>query len=414
MKHLSYRNNELYIDDVKALDIADEMFTPFYVYSKAAILNRINEFRSAFEPIDPVIAYSTKALSNIKILRIFLDEGLHVHVPSYGDFTRAKVAGFKPEQIIMGGPAKTSEEMTKAAYEKPFLIQLDAMFEIETLKEITEEKKTVQNIGLRLSLGPDHGERPYWAEGPTESKFGLTRNNYERALDVISQSPGLKLKSIGVYLGSRISSIDPYIEGANALVDLFLQAQAAGNEMEYINMGGGFGIDYEEGESFAISDLAGEIIPILKEIDGKVIFEPGRFLVADSGMLITQVLGVKTAGDLTYVYVDAGMNDILRPSIFETYHEAVPLIIREGEEITADISGPLSDPGDVIGLSRPMIKPRRGEFLAFLNTGAYASCMASNYNGRRRAAEVIIENDDFTVIRNRENWADLYKDDILD
>jgi diaminopimelate decarboxylase len=414
MKHLSYRKNELYIDDVKALDIAEEMYTPFYVYSGAAIQGRIAEFKSAFEAIDPIIAYSTKALSNINILKIFLDTGFHAHIPSFGDFCKAKAAGFKPERIIVGGPAKTNEEMSKAVYAKPFLLQIGALFELEMLKEITEKKRAVQNIGLRLSLGPDHGEKPYWAEGPTGSKFGLSVGTFERALDIINQSPGLKLKSIGVYLGSRIPSTAPYVESANALVDLFLQAQAAGNKVEYINMGGGFGIDYEEGESFAIADLANEIIPILKEIDGKIIFEPGRFLVGDSGLLITQVLGVKTVGDLTYVYVDAGMNDLLRPSIYETYHEAVPLVIREGEEITADIAGPLYDPADVIGIARPMIKPRRGEFMAFLNVGAYSSSMASNYNGRRRAAEVLIETDDFRVIRNRENWEDLYKDDILD
>jgi diaminopimelate decarboxylase len=222
------------------------------------------------------------------------------------------------------------------------------------------------------------------------------------------------LKAVGAHLGSQITTIEPFIEEANALIDNFLQAQAAGHQVGFINIGGGFSIDYEEGEALDIKELAAKLIPIFKEVDAQIIFEPGRFLVGDSGLLITRVLGVKPAGNLTYIFVDAGMNDLIRPSLYEAYHEAVPLAIRDGEEITANIVGPVSGTRDFLGLERPLVKPQRGEFLAFLNAGAYCSTMASNYNSRRRAAEVLIENDDFTVIRHRETWEDLYRNDVLE
>ncbi len=414
MKHLSYRENELYIDSVKVMDIADEMFTPFYVYAKSAILGRIAEFKEVFEPLDPIISYAPKALDNINILRVMLNEGLYLSAISYGEFHKALIAGFPQKQIIFGGPGKSDEEITKALYEKPLFIQTGSIFELEALKDATETKKVVQDIGLRLNLGIDPKVHPYWSEGGKESKFGLSADMFERALTIISNAPGLKLKSIGAHLGSQVTKIDPFVDQANKLVDLFLQAKAGGHNIEFINMGGGYSIDYEEGESIALDELAAKLIPVLKEADGKVIFEPGRFLVADSGLLITQVLGVKQAGEITFVIVDAGTNDLPGPALFESYHEAVPVVIHEGDEITADIVGPVSGSGDYLGLSRPMVRPRRGEFLAFLNAGAYCSTMASNFNSRRRAAEVLVEEEDFTVIRHRESWDDLNKSDVLD
>ncbi len=414
MKHLSFRENELYIDGVKALDITDEMFSPFYVYSKSAILGRISSFKNAFEGLDPIIAYSAKALGNITILGLIRDEGLHIQVSSLGELHRALAAGLSAERIIFGGPCKTDEELSKAIYKKPMLIQVGSLFELEALKKITEEKKSRQNIGLRLNLGIDAGVPPYWAQGNVESRFGINPASYERALKIISEAPGLKLKSVGAHLGSQITSVEPYLEEANALVDLFLQAKANGLEVEYLNIGGGFSIDYEAEEALDINDLATQIVPVLKEVDGKIILEPGRFIVGDSGLLVTQVMGVKSAGDLSYVFVDAGINDLIRPALYEAYHEVVPLLIREGEEITADIVGPLAESIDTLGLARPIVKPRRGEFLAFLNAGAYCSSMASNYGGRRRAAEVLVDEDDFTIIRHRETWEDLYRNDVVD
>jgi len=414
MKHLSYRENALFIDSVNALDITEEMFTPFYVYSKSAILRRISEFKEAFEPLNPVIAYSAKALDNINILRIMLEHDLYLAVVGFGGFTKAIVAGFPKDRIIFGGPGKTDEEITKGLYEKPFLFQIGSIFELEVLKQISGEKKTRQNIGLRLNLGIDPDVPSYFSEGISESKFGIDIGSFEQALAIIADSPWLKLKAVGAHLGSQITTIDPFVEEANALIDNFLQAQAAGHQVEFINMGGGFSIDYEEGEALDINELAAKLIPIFKEVDAQVIFEPGRLLVGDSGLLITRVLGVKPAGNLTFIFVDAGMNDLIRPSLYEAYHEAVPLVIRDGEEITANIVGPVSGTRDFLGLERPLVKPLRGEFLAFLNAGAYCSTMASNYNSRRRAAEVLVDNDDFTVIRHRETWEDLYKNDVLD
>jgi len=414
MKHLSYKKNELHIDGVKALDMTDEMFSPFYVYSKDAILGRISDFKQAFAELDPVIAYSAKALSNLNVLKLMNDEGLHIHVSSLGELFKAKAAGIDYKKVIFSGPAKTDEELTKAIYEKPLLIQVGSIFELEALKKITEKKRTTQNIGLQLNLGIDPGVAPCWSQSTADSRFGINKDTYERALTIISEAPGIKLKCVSSNLGTQITSLKPYVEEANILVDLFLQAKAKGLEVEYLGIGGGFSIDYETGDALDINELAAKIIPVLKEVDGKIIMEPGRFLVGGSGLLITQVLGVKTAGDVTYVFVDAGMNDLMHRPLFDAYHEVVPLVIREGEEITADIVGPIPETLDLLGQSRPIVKPRRGEFLAFLNAGAYCSSMASNYCGRRRAAEVFIEGDDFTVIRNRESWDDLYRNDVTD
>ena len=414
MKHLSYRDNELFIDSVKALDITDEMFTPFYVYSKSAIQRRISEFKEAFEPLNPIIAYSSKALDNINILRIMLEHDLYVMVVSFGGLTKAVATGFPKDRIIFDGPGKTDEEITKGLYEKPFLFQIGSLFELDVVRQISGEKKSRQNIALRLNLGIDPHVHPYFSEGIPESKFGIDVAGFEQALAMITDSPWLKLKAIGAHLGSQITTIEPYVEEANALIDYFLQAQAGGHQLEFIDVGGGFSIDYEEGEALDIRELAAQLIPIFKEVDARIIFEPGRFLVGDSGLLITRVLGVKPAGNLTFVFVDAGMNDLIRPSFYEAYHEAVSLVIREGDEITADIVGPVSGTGDFLGLGRPLVKPKRGEFLAFLNAGAYCSSMASNYNSRRRAPEVLIDNDDFTVIRHRETWEDLYRNDVLE
>ncbi len=414
MKHLSYKKNELHIDGVKALDITDEMFSPFYVYSRDAILNRISAFKGAFAELDPVIAYSAKALSNLSVLKLMNGEGLHIHVSSLGELFKTKAAGIKSKQVIFSGPAKTDEELTKAIYEKPLLIQVGSIFELEALKKITGKKRTTQNIGLQLNLGIDPGVAACWSQSKVDSRFGINKDTYERALTIISEAPGIKLKCVCSNLGTQITSIEPYVEEANILVDLFLQAKAKGLEIEYLGIGGGFSIDYETGDAPDINELAAKIIPVLKEVDGKIIMEPGRFLVGGSGLLITQVLGVKTAGDVTYVLVDAGMNDLMHRTLYDAYHEVVPLVIREGEEITADIVGPTPDSLDILGLSRPIVKPRRGEFLALLNAGAYCSSMASNYCGRRRAAEVLIEGDDFTVIRNRESWDDLYRNDVVD
>jgi diaminopimelate decarboxylase len=412
---LVLQRGELAMASVPLAQIAREVGTPVYVYNAEVIRRQFHALGGAFADVPHRICYAVKANSNLAVLRLLRDLGAGADLVSAGEMQRALAAGFQPEDLVFSGVGKTTAELRMAVEVGVGHINVESLEELERLAVIAEGLGLPASIGLRINPDVTTETHPYISTSKGGIKFGIPHDQVGKAADLVERHPLLTLSVLAMHLGSQLRDPGPYREGLERLVGLlhFLRSRGC-TTVRALDLGGGLGIRYAEEPGLNPAELAAAVSPLLQQADLPVYFEPGRFLVGSAGLLLTEVLYRKHSGGRDFVIVDAGMNDLLRPSLYRAHHEIVEVAPARREVATVDVVGPVCETGDFFALERPLPRVEPGELLAILGAGAYGFAMSSNYNSRGRAAEVLVDGGRMGVIRPRETVADLFGDERPD
>ncbi len=400
-------NGQLCAESVPLSEIAERFGTPCYVYSRAALESALDEFLVELEGIDAQVCYAVKANSNLAVLNVFARRGAGFDIVSAGELQRALAAGADPRKIVFSGVGKTREEMVFALKTGILCFNIESAPELERLNEVAGSLGVRAPISLRVNPNVDAKTHPYISTGLKENKFGVA---YDDALSIYRRAaslPHIDVTGIDCHIGSQLLDPSPFEEALDKLLLLVDQLAAAGISLHHIDLGGGLGIRYRDDEAPSVKSY---LQPLLRKLTGrplKVLLEPGRRLVGNTGLLLTRVEYLKPGEIKNFAIVDAAMNDLARPALYDAWHDIVPVCPRDSEPRNWEIVGPICESGDFLGHNRPLaIEP--GDLLAILSAGAYGMAMSSNYNTRPRAAEVMVDGDKAFLVRRREAIEDLY------
>jgi len=404
----------LYCEGVAASALVAEFGTPLYVYSAGAMRQRLQDFTQAFAAVNPLVAFSVKSNSNLAVLRLLGEAGAGADIVSGGELYRARLAGIPPERILFSGVGKTVTELAAALRAGIYAFNVESAGELEALNELALAMGERAPIALRVN--PDVQSptaHHYTATGHGSTKFGIpfgeARALYARA----GELPGVRVRGVDVHIGSQILEAEPYREAVQRMMELVGLLRSDGHELEFIDLGGGFGVSYFGEHGPTPTDFARLLLPALVPAGLRVVLEPGRYISGPAGLLLTRVLYVKQMGGKTYVITDAGMNDLLRPSHYASYHRVLPEeLFRARPELLVDVVGPVCESGDFLALDRLLPAPEPGELLALDTAGAYGFSMASTYNSRPRPAEVLVDTGRYRLVRRREVAADLVRGEV--
>lgn len=412
----SYKNGEFYAEDVPVGKIADEVGTPCYVYSYAFIKDRFNEYKDAFSEIDPIICYSAKANTNLSVLKAFSTLGSGFDIVSVGELKKAISIGADPHKIVFSGVGKTREEITAAIEADILFFNVESVDELEFINEIALSLGKKARISLRVNPDINPKTHPYISTGFKKSKFGIEINSaFEVYKDSVNKK-GLGVVGIDAHIGSQIFEITPFVDSLKKLIDLADRLVKEGINIQYIDIGGGLGIKYEDHEQpLYKKDFADAIIKELAGKPYKIVLEPGRSLIGNGGIMLTRVLYNKVGTAKKFIIIDGAMNDLIRPAFYNSYHEIVPAVENSSKKEVCDIVGPICESGDFLAKDREFPQVSSGDVLVVKSAGAYGFVMSCNYNSRPRAAEVIVKGDKYYVVKNRESFDDLIKgEEIVD
>jgi len=390
--------------------IAREVGTPVYVYNAEAIRERYRALDGALSALPRRICYAVKANSTLAVLRILRDLGAGADIVSGGEMARALAAGFAPERIVFSGVGKATGELREAVRARLGHLNVESVEELQRLARIADEEQADVAVGIRVNPDVTTDTHPYISTGKSGIKFGVPLDQVPAAAALIAAHPRLRLTTLAMHLGSQLSDTEPFRHGIGHLLQLAGRLRKeGGHRLEVVDIGGGLGIRYADEAPMDPVRFAEAVVPLLAPTGYTVYVEPGRFLVGSAGVLLTEVLYRKHSGGKEFVVVDAGMNDLVRPSHYQAYHEIVALDGRDRPSLRADVVGPVCETGDFLALDRVLPDVTAGEHLAVLGAGAYGFVMASNYNARPRPAEVIVDGDRWWVARPREPVEELYR-----
>ncbi len=409
MHYFNYVDNQLWCEEVPVRAVAHAVGTPFYLYSYRTLKRHFDVFDSAFRDIQHIVCFSAKANSNGAILRIFINEGSGIDIVSGGELYRALEAGADPRKIVYSGVGKREEEIRYALESDILMFNVESSQELEVINECAGRMGSVARISLRVNPDVDPMTHPHISTGMKENKFGI---DIKRSLVEYRYAKKLNhIEAVGVdcHIGSQITQIAPFIDALDCLKELIASLRNEGIDIRYLDLGGGLGITYDQETPPHPVDYAKAIMDRARDIDCTFILEPGRVIVGNAGILVTEVLYTKTNADKRFVIVDAGMNDLLRPSLYDSYHKIQSVELKEREDILSDVVGPICESGDYLARGRAIPELERGELLAVMSAGAYSFSMSSNYNSRPRIPEVLVRDETFSVIRSRETRADLVR-----
>ncbi|MDP6624926.1 MAG: diaminopimelate decarboxylase [Nitrospinota bacterium] len=410
MDDFQYHGQELFSEKIPVQEIAQKIGTPFYLYSYNTILNHLRVFKNAFKKVPHLICFAEKANSNIAILRIFIKEGGGFDIISGGELYRALQANADPQKIVFAGVGKTRDEIRYALKSNILMFNVESTDELFVIDEVAEELQTKARVALRVNPDVDPKTHKYIATGLKESKFGISISNAVQEYKLAESLENIDVVGIHKHIGSQITQTDPFVEAVEKIISLADILKKEGIQIKYLNIGGGLGITYSDESPPHPKELAAELVPILSKTKYTIIFEPGRVIVGNAGILVTRVLYTKMNEGKNFIIVDAGMNDFLRPSLYDSYQRILPVIKSSADKnISADVVGPICESGDFFAKDRILPDLKKGSLLAVMSAGAYGFTMSSNYNSRRRIPEVLVKDEQHYVIRERENYTDLIK-----
>jgi len=409
MHHFAYRDGAMYCEDVPVARIAGEVGTPFYLYSRATLVRHFHVLDDAFASVPHLTAFAVKACSNLAVLSLLAREGAGADIVSGGELYRARKAGVPPERIVFAGVGKTEAEIAEALDADILMFSVESRAELHLIDMVAGTRGKRARVALRVNPDVDPETHPYIATGLRESKFGFPSAGAVEVFQAADALANVQVIGLHQHIGSQITRIPPFVDALGRAADLIRDLRAAGLSITYLDIGGGIGIPYDERLPPTPAEVADAITPTLKGLDVTVITEPGRVIAGNAGALVTRVLRLKEAGDKGFVVVDAAMNDLLRPSLYDAFHEIRPVVERPAEAMVADVVGPICESGDFLAKARKMARPEAGDLLAVMSAGAYGFAMSSNYNSRPRVAEVLVDGDRFDVVRDRETYADLVR-----
>jgi diaminopimelate decarboxylase len=407
MHHFHYQDGELYCEEVPVARIAAAVGTPFYLYSHATLSHHYRVFDAAFKGFPHLVCFAMKANANLAILRLFARLGAGADIVSGGELYRALKAGVDPGKVVYSGVGKRPVEIRAALSAGILLFNLESSQELGEINRIAGRLKKKAPVGLRLNPDIDPQTHPYISTGLKRNKFGIdlkrALEDYRRAREL----PNLEVLGVACHIGSQITEVGPFVEALERLKELIRRLKAMGIPIRYLDLGGGLGITYDREEPPHPDEYAGKILEKLKGLKCTLILEPGRVLVGNAGILVTKVLYTKDTEARHFIIVDAGMNDLARPSLYGSYHGVRPVVEGPRPEVTASLVGPICESGDFLAKDRPMPAFASGELVAVMSAGAYGFSMSSNYNARPRVAEILVQGEDFYVIRKRETYRQL-------
>jgi len=409
MHDFHYEGREMWCEETPVAKIAAEVGTPVYIYSHRTLKNHFRVFDDAFSSIPHLTCFAAKANSNIAILKIFVREGGGVDIVSGGELYRALRAGVDPQKVVYSGVGKKIEEIEYALETNILMFNVESFQELEVINACAARLKKKAGIALRVNPDVDPETHPYISTGLKENKFGINVEKSRQAYLQAKKYKHLDIKGISCHIGSQLTKVSPFIDALDRLKNLLRMLREAGIDIRYIDLGGGLGITYKDETPPHPSEYADAIIQASRDISGTFIFEPGRVIVGNAGILVSTVLYLKENDDKKFIVVDAGMNDLVRPSLYKSYHSIQQVKKTRRKEIVADVVGPICESGDYLAKDRKLPGFVRGELMAVMSAGAYGFTMSSNYNSRPRAAEVLVIGNQYHVIRKREGFHELIR-----
>jgi diaminopimelate decarboxylase len=430
MDYFNYKEGNLFAEEVAVEKIADEVGTPVYIYSKATFLEHLRRIQQAYRELDAIVCYSVKACGNINILKFLAEAGSGFDIVSGGELYRVLQAGGDPSKIVFAGVGKTDAEIIEALNASIAYFNIESEDELKNLiqlakqetgkSEIRNPKSEIPRAALRVNPDIEYKTHAYLTTGKKETKFGVDIEQTLKVFADFAKNGVVNLCAIHVHLGTGGRKIDPYVEAVRKVLPLIDQLRKRGHAIEALDLGGGYGADYESDTVPSAADYAAGILPLLKNRNLKLILEPGKSIAANAAILVTRVLYTKQGGSKKFVIVDAGMNDLIRPALYDAFHFIWPAKVEQrfvpprrsrdlqltGSEVV-DVVGPICESTDFFAKDRPLPPVKRGDLISIFTAGAYGFSMASNYNAHPRAAEVLVDGDKFSVIRKRESYGDL-------
>ncbi len=413
MHHFHYINGELHCENVPVRRIAEAVGTPFYLYSHATLTHHFRTFDAAFEGFPHNICFAVKANANLAILRLFAGLGAGADIVSGGELFRALKAGVDPQKVVYSGVGKSFKEIRQALRAGILMFNIESSQELGEISRLAGELKTTAPVALRINPDIDPQTHPYISTGLKKNKFGINLDrallDYERA----RQLPNVEVVGVACHIGSQITELSPFLEAVRRLRELVEELARRGIRIRYLDLGGGLGITYDQETPPHPRDYGQALIKELKGLNATLILEPGRVLVGNAGILVTKVSYTKDSEAKHFIVVDAGMNDLARPSLYGSYHALWPVAEAPRREVTASLVGPICESGDFLAKDRPMPDFQPGELVAVMSAGAYGFSMSSNYNARPRVAEILVKDEAFYVIRKRETYAQLIRGEAV-
>jgi diaminopimelate decarboxylase len=425
MDHFHYRDRVLHCEDVPLPELAEKYGTPLFVYSRATLLHHLHQIQVAFAEAKPVLCFSIKTNGNIHIARLMREHGSGFDVTSGGELYRALMAGGDPKQIVFAGVGKTDDEMRYALEKEILFFNVESEQELQTLGQVAKRMGKVARAALRVNpdLPPKtHAKTDTSVKGV---KFGLDIETILEVAQGVVGHPNLQVVGLHMHLGSPILSVEPYRQGVEKGVKLIAALRKQGHPIQFLNMGGGFGIHYRKQEAAPASAFAEVILPAVRETRCQLVLEPGRFIVGNAGLILSRVIFTKESGGKHYVIQDAAMNDLIRPTLYDSFHRIWPVAPAAGlpappadyeasipDTFPQNVVGPVCESGDFLAKDRNLPRVARGDLLATFSAGAYGMAMSSNYNSRCRAAEVLVTGRTHRLIRRRETYEDLVRAEV--
>jgi diaminopimelate decarboxylase len=416
MHAFTYRRQVLWCEEVPLARIARAVGTPCYIYSERTLRRHFRAFDDAFTGLSHLTAFAVKANPNLALLRLFAQEGGGADVVSGGELYRALAAGIDPGKIVFAGVGKQAKEIHDALQARILMFNVESHQELALIEKVARRYGRRAQVALRVNPDINPQTHPYISTGLKNSKFGV---NIREALEfyrVASRLRHVDVVGLHSHIGSQITQLGPFLDAVKKILRLIERLRAEWINIRYLDLGGGLGITYKSETPPHPRALANALTPLLRPwltAGGTLIFEPGRVIVGNAGLLLTEVLYVKSGHPHPFVVVDAGMNDLIRPSLYDAYHQILPVARRRVRAQTVDVVGPICESGDFLAKGRRLPQSRPGDLLAVMSAGAYGFAMASNYNARPRAAEVLVQGSSFTVIRRRETYGDLIRGEFI-
>ena len=409
---LKQNDGKFSIENVLVENITKKFSTPSYVYSKKIILDNYLNFKKQFEDMDHLICFAVKSNPNIAILNLLVNNGAGFDIVSGGELQRVISAKGDPKKVVFSGVGKSQEDIELAIKHDILTFNVESEAELYRIQNTAKKLNKKASISIRVNPDVDPKTHPYISTGLKDNKFGVDEKNAILMYKIAKELDAIEIKGIDCHIGSQITELQPFEDSIKKLLALIDYLKSIDILIEHIDIGGGIGIQYSEETPPTFADYGKTVKNILKERNLKIIFEPGRALIGKAGILLTEVEYIKNSSEKNFLIVNAAMNDLMRPSLYEAFHEIINLSPSDSEKKNYDIVGPVCETGDFLGKGR-LISAEENNILAVLDVGAYGMSMSSNYNSRPKAAEILVDDNKFYLIRNRENFADLINGEQL-
>jgi diaminopimelate decarboxylase len=418
MHHFIYKDNELYCESVAIAEIAEAVGTPFYLYSSATLNHHFSTFDKSFGELPHMTCFAVKACSNLAILRLFSTLGGGADIVSGGELYRSMKAGIDPRRIIYSGVGKTEEELRYGLVSGILMFNVESEQELEKLQQVAQEQELVAPVSFRVNPDVDPKTHAYISTGLAKNKFGIPIEEAERVYQRARDMSNIKILGVSCHIGSQLTEISPFTETLRKVKLFISRLKSQDIAIDYLDIGGGLGVRYLDEKPPHPQEYARALKEEMTGLDCTLILEPGRVIVSNAGVLVSRVLYTKKTAAKNFIIVDAAMNDLARPTLYGAYHDIQPIVRKTGKAAAetlhkADVVGPICETGDFLARDRDLPAFVPGDLMAVMSSGAYGFTMSSNYNSRPRAAEVLVKDDQYYIIRARENYETLIRDESI-